>query len=139
MYDKNIYSILEWNDLLNTTDSSCCRFYDPAINNCVILSLETGDIDYYEDYEKENETTVYALPYKEECEDFAKRNFTKYLSDEERDIVNRYDGNGGFFAYLKETGIIERFIDAKGIAADYVIRSIERKCNRSIDVAGLTI
>lgn len=139
MYNMNTYTLLECKGLLNTTGGPYCSFYDPAINNCVLLSLEADDIDYYENYEKANKTKVYKMPYREACDDFAKRNFKRYLSAEERDIVDRYEGNGGFFAYLRETGMIERFEETKNIAANDWLHRIEKACNRSIDIAALTI
>ena len=137
---ENIYEILEENALLNTGEDSYCSYFDPKNNIFVILeAFDTESEDFYKRYEKENKTKVYSMPFRSACERGVMKIFYQLLTDDERALAESYPYRKGFFQYMRETGLIYRYYEARDVVTYRLLQNIEAQCGVKMDFSQLSV
>lgn len=136
---KNIYEILDMHGYINHSVNGYCAYFDPKNNTFEILeAFDTDSEDYYRKYEKHNKTKVYPMPFESECKKGVWKIFYQILTDEETATAQAFDGTGGFFQYMYETGLITRYNEARDMMITSVLQNIEAECGTNMDLTQLT-
>ena len=78
------------------------------------------------------------LPFVEDCKRLTWRIFYKSLSEDDMALVESYDGEDGFFAFMRSNHLIDIYIDAWESACEQEITAWEKRHGLTIDWATVT-
>lgn len=112
-----------FNDIINTTCCEIVTLFDKEKNAFVMHNI----------HEVSENTALILVPYREECNYLAMRNFWSSLTDEERTLAKSFNEKHGFFEFLRSTGLIYSYYDAEHLAFCEILEKWKSLNNLSFD------
>lgn len=122
---KITYSYLESEGLVNYVGVELETYYDPVNDT---FEVYDPSLSWKENgFTKKVFSRFILLPYDEEYSSAAWKLFYERLTEEETELAQSYPHRKGYFGYLRETGLIGIFEDAKNDVAADVIANWEQE------------
>lgn len=112
-----------FDDIINAACCEMVTFFDKEKNAFVMHNI----------HEVSENTALILVPYREECNYLAMRNFWSSLTDEECTLAGSFNEKYGFFEFLRSTGLIYSYYDAELLAFCEILEKWKSSNNLSFD------